>query len=289
MHETKSIPVPLLVLFLSAAVATPLFAQTVPWKLLEGADGLGGGHRNVVAQVLAEGKCYGECKGTILECLVRSPDDPIARRLADFVVRRAAANNSVEEIVTSVKKRKLSAFPIKTFSPDFTGLVPSGGNADAPVQVIVYADFECPYCRVASTALRKISLELPDKVAFYFKNFPLKSHEQSVPAAVAFLAGARQGKFWELHDLLFEHQEDLSDKAFDECAKKLGLDMKRFAADRKDPAIIDRLRDEKTEGMKCGIKKSPGILVNGKPYYGVKTEVELRDRIEEELYLLSLK
>jgi predicted DsbA family dithiol-disulfide isomerase len=110
-----------------------------------------------------------------------------------------------------------------------------------------------------------------------------------VPAAIAFLAGARQGKFWELHDLLFEHQEDLSDNTLDECAKKVGLDMKKFAADEKDPAIIDRLRAEKTEGMKCGIKKSPGILVNGKPYYGVKTEVELRDRIEEELYLLSLK
>ncbi len=268
-------------------VGAPVSAEEIPWDLLEGGAELGAAHREVVAEVLAEGRSYGECKGTILECLVKSPDDPIARRLGNFVVRRAAANNSVEEILTSVKKRKSSAYAIKTFSPDFEGLIPSG-NPDAPVQVMIYADFECPYCRVASTSLRDISLEQPENVAYYFKSFPLKSHKRSVPAALAFLAAARQGKFWEMHDLLFEYQEDLSEEAFALCAAKLGLDPAQFDSDQANQELIDRLRAEKTEGLKCGIKKSPGVLVNGKTYYGVKTAVELRDRIEEEIYLLSL-
>ena len=268
-------------------MAVPVLAQGVPWQLLEGAEELGSAHREVVAEVLAEGRSYGECKGTLLECLLKSPDDEIARRLGNFVVRRAAANNSVEEILHSIQKRKLSAHAIKTYSPDYTGLIPSG-SPDAPVQVIIYADFECPYCRVAATSLRELSRKQPEKVAYYFKSFPLKSHKRSVPAALAFLAAGRQGKFWEMHDILFRHQEDLSEEAFESCAAQLGLDKGQFTADRENKELIDRLRAEKTEGMKCGIKKSPGILVNGKPYYGVKTAVELLDRIEEELYLVGL-
>jgi len=279
---------PALLLLFALLLSSPVLAQGVPWHLLDGSAELGAAHREVVAEVLSTANTYGECKGTILECLIKSPEDKIARRLANFVVRRAAVSESVDELLIRVGKRKVSAHAIKTFSPGYEGLEPSG-NPDAPVKVLIYADFECPYCRVASTALRELSLEQPDTVAFYFKSFPLKAHKRSVPAAIAFLAGAKQDKFWEMQDILFVHQEDLSDEAFESCAAELGLDMAQFTADLSDEALIDRLRAEKREGLACGVKKSPGILINGKPYYGVKTAVELRDRIDEELYLLTLQ
>ena len=271
-----------------ALAAVPAAAQEIPWDLVEGSDELGAAHREVAAEVLLTAHAYGECKGTIASCLVSSPDDEIALRLAAFVVRRAAADNDVERILMSVENRKNSAIPPRMYEPDLTGLVPSG-NPDAPVQVVLYADFECPYCGVASLGLREISLARPDEVAFYFKNFPLKSHARSVPAALAYLAAVEQGKGWEMHDLLFQHNDDLSDAVFEECAAEIGLDLERFRADMADKALIDRLRAEKTEGMKAGIKKSPGVMINGKRYFGVKTPVELQDRIEEEIYLLGLE
>lgn len=263
-----------------------VFAADVPWNLIEGGDKLSKGHKAVVEEVLRTVKSYGACKGTILECLTTSPDDKAARMLANFAVRRAEANKDASEITESVENRRLSAYPPEVFEPTLDGLTISG-NAKAPVKVLIYADFECPYCLVASTALRKISLEPSSSVAYYFKNFPLKSHKQSVPSALAFLAAANQGNEWEMHDLLFESQDDLSHESLVGCAETLGLDVAKFEADMKDAALVRRLRSEKIEGMGCGVKKSPGVFINGKPYLGLKTEAELRDRIQEELRLIK--
>ncbi|NNE07846.1 MAG: thioredoxin domain-containing protein, partial [Gemmatimonadetes bacterium] len=242
-------------------------AADVPWNLVEGGEKLSKGHKAVVEEVLRTAKSYGACKGTILECLTTSPDDKTARMLANFAVRRAEANKDASEITESVENRRLSVYPPEVFEPVMDGLTASG-NAKAPVKVLIYADFECPYCFVASTALRKISLEPSSSIAYYFKNFPLKSHEQSVPAALAFLAASKQGREWEMHDLMFENKDDLTHESFVAHAKKLGLDVAKFEADMKDKALVSRLRAEKIEGMGCGIKKSPGVLINGKPYLG---------------------
>ncbi len=274
---------------LAAILFAPLskaFAADVPWNLIEGGDKLSKGHKAVVEEVLRTAKSYGACKGTILDCLTTAPDDKTARMLANFAVRRAESNKDASEITESVENRRLSAYPPEVFQPVMDGLTVSG-NPKAPVKVLIYADFECPYCLVASTAIRKISLEPSSSVAYYFKNFPLKSHEQSVPAALAFLAATKQGKEWEMHDLLFENQDDLTHESFVARAKKLGLDVAKFEADMKDAALVSRLRAEKIEGMGCGVKKSPGVLINGKPYLGLKTETELRDRIQEELRLIA--
>jgi protein-disulfide isomerase len=156
------------------------------------------------------------------------------------------------------------------------------------VKVVVYADFGCPLCSVASPALRRLSQEEPDLIAYYFKNYPLKSNPEAVPAALALLAADRQGKFWEMHDLLYEKEKDeLCDETYESCAESIGLDLDKFRADMKDPDLIKRLRAEKTEGIKCGVEKTPGLLFNGKPYGGVKTPLELLDRIEEEMDLLD--
>ena len=291
MHESNRLATLALLLLMPFGLmpfGTVAFAENIPWDRIARGAGLAKGHQDVVAEVLTTAKSYGACKGTILECLTNAPGDKTAKRLADFVVRRAEANKSASEIIESIENRRLSAHPDEGFEPDFSGLTFSG-NPKAPVKVLIYADFQCPYCFVASTALRKISLEPSSPIAYYFKNFPLKSHEQSVPSALAFLAAERQGKEWAMHDLLFANRDDLSHKALVARAKELGLDVVQFEEDMKSKVLIDRLRAEKIEGMGCGVKKSPGVLINGKPYLGLKTEVELRDRIEEELDLLSSK
>ncbi|MBM3321065.1 MAG: thioredoxin domain-containing protein [Candidatus Eisenbacteria bacterium] len=274
-----------LVLILPAAA---LASDDVPWDLIDGGADLKGVRKEAAAEVLASAKCYGGCEGTILSCLSKSGGDPIARRLAAFVVRRVKADRDPEEILKEIEDRRLSAFPEKPLDPD-VAKTPLCGDAKAPIRVVLYADFGCPYCKATATALRDLVQKDPKRIAYYFKNYPLKSNDRAVPAARALLAAEKQGKFWEMHDFLFANDKDLSDAAIEAGAKKVGLDLARFRADQEDPSVVERLRAEKMEGIRFGVKKTPGILVNGKPYRGVRTWEELFDRIEEERDLLDVK
>ncbi|MFH1679896.1 MAG: DsbA family protein [Candidatus Eisenbacteria bacterium] len=274
----------LLALLAGAALA----ADDVPWSLVEGGEGLKGIHKEVVAEVLATAKCYGGCEGTILSCLKAGGGDPIARRLAAFAVRRVRADRDVPDILGEIEARRLSAFPENVLTPDLEA-IPVCGNPKAPVRVVLYADFGCPYCKATATALRALIKKDPKQIAYSFKNYPLKSNDRALPAALALLAAGKQGKFWEMHDLLFSNDDDLGDAYLESCAAKLGLDVARFRADQKEKSLIDRLRTEKMEGIQFGVTKTPGILVNGKLYRGVRTWEELYDRIEEERDLLGKK
>lgn len=267
-----------------ALSASPAHGQDVPWGRIADARGLSKEQRGVAEEVLRTARCYGGCEGTVLECLVAG--DSIGTRLANFVARRAAANRPAENILTSITNRKQSAFPAQTFHPDLSGLVPSG-SVDAPVQVVIFADFACPVCKVAVSALHEISLSMPDSVCLWLKTFPLAQEARSIPAALAYLAADRQGLGWEMINMLFEHGADLSDEALDACAATVGLDLERYRADLQSEELLARVRAEKREGVSFGISTTPGILVNGKLYRGIKTRVELLDRIEEELWILA--
>jgi protein-disulfide isomerase len=115
----------------------------------------------------------------------------------------------------------------------------------------------------------------------------VKSHPFGVAAATAAMAAERQGKFWPMHDLLFANRASLSEEKIEKLAAGLGLDMARFARDRADPSVLDRIRAEKMEGLSLGVTATPGIFINGKPYLSAKTYEGLKDRIEEELEILA--
>lgn len=284
MHRT--ILVAAGVFLLLALPTRPAVAQTVPWNLVEGSEGLRQLYLNAIVEVLMEAESYGDCSGTILECLNNNPEDVTARRLAAFVVRRIRADKDPEEIVQEIEEKRISAFPDKIFEADLTGLVPSG-NADAPVRIVLYADFGCPYCNVATETVRELTLDLPDMYCLYFKNYPLKTNKQAVPAALALLAADRQGKFWMMNDLLYKKRDELCDETWESCAGVLGLNLAQFTADRKNPELIQRLRNEKLEAIRFGVATTPGIFINGKRYIGVKTPEELMDRLDEELEIAT--
>ena len=269
-----------------ACFAGTAFAAEVPWHLIAGGEELRSFQREVVEEVLARAEGYGDCDGLILDCLARNPEDRTARRLADFVVRRVRADRDPEEILQEIEDRRISALPPIVHQPDLSGLDPAG-DADAPVKVVIYADFGCPYCKVATSSFRQWASDEPDKIAFYFKNFPLKSNEHAVPAALALLAADRQGRFWEMVDHLYEHDSDLGEDVYKGCAAALGMDEEKFEADRKDKALVNLLREEKTEALRFGVRNTPGIFINGKRYLGVKTAEELYDRVDEELEMVA--
>jgi protein-disulfide isomerase len=274
------------VLLVVAAAASAAQTSAVPWNQITDAAPLTRAQRNVAEQVLRSSKCYGPCSGTLLDGLNRG--DRFGTRLANFVARRAAENKTAAVITTEMDHRRLSAFPADTMKVNLAGLIPSG-NATAPVRVVIFADFDCPYCKEASTALRELSASMPDSFSLWFKNFPLSQDDRAVPAALAYLAADRQGRGWQMFDMMFGSAGDLSAAALDSCAVGAGLDMTEYRKDVKDDALMTRIRAEKAEGVADGFTRVPGVLVNGKPYLGIKTKRELLDRIEEELEIVREK
>jgi len=148
---------------------------------------------------------------------------------------------------------------------------PSKGPADAPVVVVEYSDFECPYCKRAHATMKELAERFPDKVRLVFKNHPLPNlHKHAQLAAEAALAAGAQGKFWEMHDLLFAFRDALTRKDLDDYAQSLGLDMVRFNYDLSTGRFRDRIRRETQEMLKIGATGVPAIFVNGVYIKGAK-------------------
>ena len=136
------------------------------------------------------------------------------------------------------------------------------GPDEAPL-VIVYADFECPYCAAAEVKLRGVHLRIA------FRHFPVRSsHPRAWPAACAAEAAAAQGRFWEMHDSLFADQGRLEDPHLWARARTLGLDVDRFEADRRSDAVAARVRADFETGVRGGIVTTPTLIAGGRWYAG---------------------
>ncbi len=141
---------------------------------------------------------------------------------------------------------------------------PSMGPADAPVTIVIFDDFECPYCAQSVSLIKEVVNSYKDQVKLVFKHFPLGMHKHARAAAIAALAADKQGKFWPLHDLLFANFKQLSDEKINELAAAAGLDMKRFASDRANPQLQQKLASDQEEGRRIGVRGTPTIFINGR-------------------------
>jgi protein-disulfide isomerase len=138
------------------------------------------------------------------------------------------------------------------------------GSSSAPVVLIEYADFQCPYCGAAEGHLKRIRDVYSEDLLFIFRQFPLVDvHEWAQLAALASEAAGLQGKFWEAHDRLFEIQESLDPQAIHDMAGELGLDMPRFASDINGPACRARVDRDLRSGEALGLPGTPSLFING--------------------------
>ena len=129
--------------------------------------------------------------------------------------------------------------------------------------MIVYGDYECPFCAAVEVRLRA----LPLRVAF--RHFPVRaSHPRALPAAHAAEAAAAQGAFWAMHDALFDDQGRLEDPHLWERAERLGLDVARFEADRRFPQVAERVREQFRGGVRAGVATTPTVFLEGRRYSG---------------------
>jgi len=155
------------------------------------------------------------------------------------------------------------------------GLEPVGardharGPEDAPVTLVKYGDYECPYCRRLHPVLEELRERAGERMRFVFRHFPLDSaHPRARRAALAAEAAASQGRFWEMHDLLYENQDELGEENLTRYAAELGLDLQRFGEDLANNDLAWRIEEDRLGGERAGVRGTPTLFVNGVRYAG---------------------
>jgi protein-disulfide isomerase len=146
------------------------------------------------------------------------------------------------------------------------GDAPVRGSPMAPVTIVEFSDFECPYCGEAHPLLKHILREHEGQVRLVFMHYPLDAHPHAAPAARAAIAAGNQGRFWEMHDLLFDNQSALENEDLIGYASELGLDMVRFEEDFRAASTQAKVEASRELGQELGVQGTPTIFVNGRRF-----------------------
>jgi protein-disulfide isomerase len=158
----------------------------------------------------------------------------------------------------------------------------TGGNA-APVTLVEFSDFQCPYCRAAEPTVQAVRQKYGDKIRFVYMDFPLGMHAHAMDAANAAQCAGDQGKFWQYHDALFADQGKLAPADLKATAAKLGLDTKKFDACFDSQQHVQAIRAEQAEGSADGVSATPTFFVNGREIEGAEPLPAFQSTIDQEL------
>lgn len=162
------------------------------------------------------------------------------------------------------------------------------GKQNAKVILIEYSDFQCPACKAYAPIVKQISKEFNNTIAIVYRHFPLPQHQNAEKAAYVAEAAGAQGKFWEMHDLLFDNQTEWSDKKNpDELllsyAKELKLDETRFTQDIQSQAVKKKVETDLLSGQTAGVNATPTFFLNGEQFDNPSSFAQFKKKIEEML------
>lgn len=155
------------------------------------------------------------------------------------------------------------------------------GRRDAAVTLIEYGDYQCPFCKAASPIVEALRKTFKDDLLFAYRHFPLTQiHEWARIAAQTAEAAGRQGKFWDMHRLLFKHEGPFTENELLRYAKMLDLDVKRLVDDIEDESVSLKIKRDFMSGVKLGISGTPGFIINGEVFAGDWMHGDLESAIE---------
>jgi protein-disulfide isomerase len=163
------------------------------------------------------------------------------------------------------------------------GSAPTRGGEDAAVTIVEWSDFQCPFCNRVSPTLVQIREEYGDRVRFVFKHMPLSIHPQAAGAHAAAEAAHRQGRFWDMHDRLFENQRDLRVETLAGYAIEMGLDMDQYKSDVEGEEVAKRISDDLAQAQKLGVTGTPSFFINGRFLSGAQPFANFKRYIDEAL------
>jgi protein-disulfide isomerase len=193
--------------------------------------------------------------------------------------RRAAFDALVENLKSQADVKILLEAPKVSVSA--TG--PSLGPENASVTIIEFSDFQCPYCQKQQEALKQLLAEHPKDVRLVFRDFPLKMHPNAAAAAEAGACADEQGRFWAMHDLLFENRENLATTDLKRYARTAGLDGPQFDGCLDSGKTQARIAASLEEGERVGVEGTPALFINGRMFSGTTSYTQLKQTVEEEL------
>lgn len=223
------------------------------------------------------------------------PEDQVAGQLRQTLVLRrktAARRALIDRLDTRYEVRDLlgaelerrAAAQAQALRPLLDdGAAPALGPAAAPVTVVEFSDFECPYCARVEPTLDQVRKTYGDRVRLVYRHFPLPMHPHARRAAEAAVCAQRQGKFWEMHALLFEDQKNLDAAALQERAARLGLDAAAFGACLESAATAAAVKADQAAGSRAGVGGTPALFVNGYLVSGAVGFEDLSQVIDREI------
>ena len=286
LRENKNVHLRRIVPFLLAAV---LCLAQGDWRTQTSLPGvelnsLSAAKKQIALAAMRSESCSCGCNMKVAECRVKDPSCGVSRKLAKAAITESAAGKNLETVQADLK-RIASAPPALLDDPVKIAIAgdPVLGPENARVTLVEYSDFQCPYCSQVVPKVRQVLRAWPKDVRLVFKQFPLEDHSEAEFGAEAALSAQAQGKFWEMHDLLYAGFPHLERQRVLGYAQKIGLDMKRFIADIDSHKYLARIRAEKAQGEEDGVEGTPTFFIDGKRYNGAFDLASLTPIIRQEL------
>jgi protein-disulfide isomerase len=278
------------------AAALTVLAQNPPsssedsWKTSQtlGAidlSGLTSVEKKAVLKLLREQDCSCLCGMKTAECAIKDPNCSYAKALAKVAIKGVKDGKTLMEISKEMDASPKSHRPKLLEDPVSIPVqgAPVRGPSDARITIVEFSDFECPYCSIAVKEVEAIQAAYPKDIKLIYKHFPLSMHPHAPLAAEAALAAQDQGKFWEMHDLLFANFRKLSRENMLGWAAQIGLDKDKFKADLdsgKYKAVVDK---DEADGETAGVYGTPAFFINGKLYNGPLNLEAVKPILDSEL------
>jgi protein-disulfide isomerase len=242
-----------------------------------------------VLKLLRANNCTCNCGMKMAECRMKDPSCSYSKGMAATIVDAIKHGKSETEAIAAAAASQWGKGPADHSKPleDPVAIpvenAPVRGLGSAPVTLVEFSDFQCPFCIMATPQLDALLRAYPTQVKLIFKEFPLDSHSQAALAAAAALAAHKQGKFWPLYDALFAQKGNLSRKGILALAASAGLDMKQFQADLDSTEIKRAVLKDIGEGEHIGVDSTPTLFVDGQRFNGPLSLASLKPVIEAEL------
>jgi protein-disulfide isomerase len=274
--------------------AFAVWAQKPPaedsWKTTEtlgnvNLAGLTPVQKKAVLKLLREEDCSCLCGMKTAECIMKDPSCSYSRQLAGVAIKGVKDGKTLLEI-SKLMDASPKAHRPKVLEDAVTIPVagaPERGPNDAKITLVEFSDFECPYCVLAVKQVNLIMAAYPKDVRLIYKQFPLSMHPHAPLAAQASLAANEQGKFWEMHDLLFANSRKLTPDNMLVWAKQIGLDVDKFKADLDSGKFQSTVKKDEADGDAAGVYGTPAFFINGKLYNGPLNLEAVKPIFEAEL------
>jgi protein-disulfide isomerase len=210
---------------------------------------------------------------------VRGTKEQLAPRIREFLAN--------ERLLEEVRAKHQVSYHFEPFRVEVEATGPAKGPAQAPVTIVEFSDFECPYCKRINPAIQQVREHYGDKVRIVFRQFPLSIHANAQKAAEASLCANEQGRFWEMHDLMFEDQKNLGVDSLKQKAITLELDGDRFNQCLDSGQHAETVRSDLRAGAVVGVSGTPALFVNGRFLNGAVPFEQVAAIIDDELAKLG--